>query len=249
MLPVMIYDQDEGIRGRLEALILRSSGDLDLKIVLSTGTLGILSRTASAASGAEIVILGLSFKPADDRSRGLQLGRTLSQQNRDAYLVYLIHDMVELPSLLPQCARPSGILLGDFTDAQAGVCFERIAEDYQSAFGHPADGAFLTLEIGQTVHRLSLKEVIYIEALNKKLNICTRRQTFTVRRSLQEIEKQLPPEFIRCHRSCIANCDQVEAADYRDMTLRMRDGSLLPIARSNKEALRRRMSGEGEVIQ
>ena len=237
MLSVLIYEPDDARRDAMYQTLAHVPGAAMLKIILNTGSAASFARMLTEIRGAALVILGLALHPTDNRKRCLEFGSTLARQNRDCYTVYSIHELDDLPSLLPQCARPAGILLGDFTQSQASACFERILEDYAAISNEGSNADSMLVESGAATYRLPYSQILYIEALNKKLNICTMRQSISVRRSLNSVADGLPDCFLRSHRSYVVNMEHVVSTDYKEMLLTMSDGSQLPIARSMKDAL------------
>ena len=247
MLSVMIYEPDEVRRNAIcRALMQVPGAAAALKIVLNTGSAGSFARMMTEITGAALVILGMALRPENNRRRCLDFGSALARQSRDCYTVYDIYDLDDLPALLPQCSRPAGILLGQYTQSQASACFGRIISDYAAVTGPAAASEALVVESGTRTFRLPFDQILYIEALNKKLNICTVRQSITLRRSMNSFEGTLPDFFLRCHRSYIVNMNHVEATDYKEMLLTMSDGSRLPIARSMRDAFHQQFTRGAE---
>lgn len=236
MLPVLIYEPDEHRRGAICDTLDRLPGaEATLRIAFATGSANGFARILAETSGVLLVILGLALRPADNRKQCLEFGSALAKQNRDCYTVYDIYDLDDLPALLPQCSKPAGILLGEYSQSQASACFTRILDDYISLTSESSRVDAMLLESGTSTYRLPYDQILYIEALNKKLNICTVRQCISVRRSLNSVAEALPKGFLRCHRSYIVNMKHVNSTDYKEMLLTMTDGSQLPIARSMKD--------------
>ncbi|MGX8705038.1 MAG: LytR/AlgR family response regulator transcription factor [bacterium] len=244
-MPVLIYEPDEARRAVLSNILMQLPGAATLiKIDLITGSANGFGRMLAEISGSALVILGMALRPENNRERCLEFGSALAMNNRDCYTVYDIYDLDDLTALLPRCSRPAGILLGNYTAEQAIVCFERILSDYASITNDSASTETLLLESGSTTYRIPYGQILYIEALNKKLNICTMRQSLSIRASISSIADTLPEQFLRCHRSYIINLRHVEQTDYRDMLVTMTDGSRLPIARSMKDALQSQLTAK-----
>lgn len=236
MLSVLIYEPSEAKRDAMCRTLAQVPGAESLKIIFNTDSLGSFSKMLSELHGVALIILGLALRPEDNRKRCLELGSALARRNRDCYTVYDIHDLDDLPALLPHCSKPAGILLGNYTQSQASACFKRIIDDYAAISSDTDSSETMFLESGATSYRLPYNQIVYIEALNKKLNICTVRQSITVRYSMNKFADALPDYFLRCHRSYIINAKLVDVIDYREMLVTMTDGSRLPIARSMKDA-------------
>ena len=64
---------------------------------------------------------------------------------------------------------------------------------------------FLSVSYKNTKSQLLVNHILYIEAMNHKLNIVTNEQTYQDNRSLKEIKELLNDHFIQVHRSFIIN--------------------------------------------
>jgi two-component system LytT family response regulator len=71
-------------------------------------------------------------------------------------------------------------------------------------------------------------------------------QTYLVRERMQSLERRLDPErFLRIHRSAIVQLDRVDSLHRRgsgESAARLRDGHELPVSRSRRELLERRLA-------
>ena len=68
-----------------------------------------------------------------------------------------------------------------------------------------------------------------------------------VRGSLNAVEKELPQEFIRCHRSYIVNRLHIERLNLPEMAVYLANGERIPVSRSYKEALLEQLRAEDQV--
>lgn len=77
---------------------------------------------------------------------------------------------------------------------------------------------------------LPVADICYMESRNHTLAVCTTESEYTFPLSLSEAESLAPPgAFYRCHNSFLVNIRQVE--EIRRTSLRLRDGSELPVGR------------------
>ena len=241
MLPVMIYEPDADTRALLaKALSAVSAGAESLfKICASTGSAGDLLRYLQAEDGIALVILGLSHLPEDNLAQCFRLGNLVMQQNRDSYTLFVVHDPGDLTALLQNCMRPAGIVVPPLELQSLNGCLKRILDDYSRLSGaEEADSQHLLLESGASTYRVPYSQLLFLEALDKKLNVCTQRQSITVRKSLGSIAGSLPAQFIRCHRSYIVNSDYIDRVSFSDMALTLTNGESIPVSRSCRDALR-----------
>jgi DNA-binding LytR/AlgR family response regulator len=92
---------------------------------------------------------------------------------------------------------------------------------------------------GNRLVRLPAKEILFVEALADYVNIHTRDARHTVLATMKSIEAKLPSkDFIRIHRSYIVRLDQVKEIEENAVRV---DGKSLPVSRSHKEDLFKRL--------
>lgn len=236
MLPVLIYEQNEELRARLlDAFDALPNGPSNVKISISTGSQNSMRRALEAEQGICLVILGIGPASAD---ACVQLGSIAMQRNRDNYTLYLVHDPDDLDLLLMSCMRPAGILIQPFKDQKITNSLQRIITDYAALSGNDAPEDFLVLEVEGSTYRIPYGQILYLEALDKKINIYTSRQCITVRKSLSSLVDGLPDQFVRCHRAYVVNSDFVNQVNYTDMILQLQNNDVLPIARSQRTAIK-----------
>ncbi|HLG03971.1 MAG TPA: LytTR family DNA-binding domain-containing protein [Bacteroidia bacterium] len=100
------------------------------------------------------------------------------------------------------------------------------------------DALFIKKEGGRLV-RLAAKDIIWVEALADYVNLHTREARHTLLATMKSIEARLPSkDFIRIHRSYIVRLDQVKEIEENSVIVH---GKVLPVSRSHKEDLYRRL--------
>ena len=245
MLPVVIYEPDETERSRI-LLFLREfdpGGKQRLSIVGNTTSLQRASTCLTQEKGILLLIIGITAGAGAEPAR---LEQEANNQNRDSYCLYWLHAMEDLPEIAAACRHPAGFILPPPDQAHFHTVLRRVLEDYDALTNDPGD-SFVSLQCGGTTHRLSVRNIDYIEALDKKLCIYTSRQCLTVYESLSRMEKMLGSAFFRCHRSYLINFSHLANVDYAAMEIRLRGGIRLPLARSAKDRLKQRMHQEGNI--
>lgn len=249
MLSVMIYEPNADVRALLlESLQQFQAGPPGIKICASTGSAAALSRYLQSETGIILVLLGLCHAPIDNLETCFELGRLIMRQNRDNYTLFCVHNPEDLSALIQNCMRPVGILLMPFSHDQISGCLKRILDDYAALSADAQDQGYLLLDSGSSSYRIPHGQILYLEALDKKLNICTERQSIAVRKSLGSLMEALPEQFIRIHRSYVVNSARIDQINFSEMTLTLTSGDLLPIARSCRDALKRHMESRKEVF-
>jgi hypothetical protein len=104
---------------------------------------------------------------------------------------------------------------------------------------------FLVRKLGREF-LVAVDEVEWLQAAGNYVNLRVRGKDYPLRTTMAAIEAQLDPaRFARIHRSYIANLDQVasiEPLDTGDARVHLRDGTVLPCSRRQREALRDRLA-------
>ncbi len=243
MLPVVICEPDERVRARWAELL----GELvrreypSLRIELLTGSLPELDRMVETETGIMLVILGVTDAGPEGAEGCIRRFAGVMGRNRDNYALLCVHDGNLLDAVLSRCMRPAGVLMLPLRDELARVSLRRILNDYEALYEQGNEGAYMVVSTGGTVQRIAYKDILYLEAQNKLLRVCTAHHAITIRASLNTLAEELPESFIRCHRSYIVNRDYVESFISPEMTVCLTTNERLPVSRSYKDALRERL--------
>lgn len=80
--------------------------------------------------------------------------------------------------------------------------------------------------------KVYLDSLIYVKSDGHYLNLFTDTKKEFVRGKISEIEKQLPPNFVKCHRSYIVNQNYIK--QYSSIEVFMVNGTVIPISRNFK---------------
>ena len=121
----------------------------------------------------------------------------------------------------------------------------RILNDYLAMHDEADEADYMMVSAGKGQRRIAYRDILYLEAQDKLLNINTEHFSLSVRGSLNALAGTLPEDFVRCHRSYIVNRSYIERLDLPGMELHLTTQERLPISRSYKEALRESLRAEG----
>ena len=253
MLPVIIFEPDQDTRDHLRQCVFdycKSNDGSKLSFQLDTDSLTQALKMLREEGGITLLMLSVAARQEENRRGAVQLGRKALQQNRDNYTLYCLHNPGDLEALLNTGARPAGVLLKPFEGAKLDKILSRIDRDFAQMYEEDA-GDCLVVDSGNTAYRVPFSQILYIEALDKKLTIWTSRQSLTVRMTLQNLEGTLPPEkFFRCHRSYLINTRMIDHVDFTGMEVILTSGDALPLSKTYRDKLREmldqeRMRGHG----
>ena len=84
--------------------------------------------------------------------------------------------------------------------------------------------------------RVPYSQILYFEARNKKIVLCTSRSEMDFYSTLESITQKVPKYFLRCHKGFIVNKHLVNRIDLSANMLHLIGGFQVPISRSYREA-------------
>ena len=96
----------------------------------------------------------------------------------------------------------------------------------------------LTLTMSEGIVRIPLAEIRYLEVMGNYVTIHG-GESYSVKRTLSELEKLLDERFYRIHRSYIVNLQLVKKCTRTEVILK--DDTVLPLSRRHYEGLNRSM--------
>lgn len=100
----------------------------------------------------------------------------------------------------------------------------------------------LTIKTGNKVDSIPLHNIIWIQADDYCVRIHTETRSYSLRKSMKLLEKQLKPfRFIRIHRGALLNLQYVDQINFEASTIRLQNESELPLSQSGIRTLKKRM--------
>lgn len=101
---------------------------------------------------------------------------------------------------------------------------------------------YICLPVERSVVRISLGQIIYVEAEAHRITFHLTDRQITYSGTLTACQKMLPPEsFVRCYQSFIVNLKYVKACSGNEIV--MTDGSVIPLSRSNRKEVMAKIAG------
>ena len=81
-------------------------------------------------------------------------------------------------------------------------------------------------------------KILYFESRAKKIFVITESCEYSVYDTLDNLEKILPKNFVRCHRSFIVAVSEIKKIMFSQNTIVLENGILIPLSRSYKSAMK-----------
>ena len=102
----------------------------------------------------------------------------------------------------------------------------------ENSIRNDSEKDILYVSVNKKKARIDLSKVLYIESQRENIKIVSVNKTVISRYPISELEKQLPSDFIRIHRSFIVAKSKIDFFDANDVEIA---GKEIPIGRSYKD--------------
>lgn len=134
---------------------------------------------------------------------GIDLAKEIRKKNKNIYLIFSTGHMEY--SLLAFTVKTFDYLPKPITIERLEITINRLIDDIQSS-----NKKFINID-KRTV--ISPEDINYIKKDGMKLVFCTNSKKYEVYNSFNKIEDILPDNFVRCHKSYIANTHNIKNID------------------------------------
>lgn len=94
-------------------------------------------------------------------------------------------------------------------------------------------------------YRIIKSSIVYVEAAEKKIKIRTAGQEIEFYGTLEKLENQLGPGFIRCHKGYLVNQNAILTYDVSSYTLKLAGNIDVPVSRSFRNTMKNIVTEEG----
>lgn len=241
MLLVVIYNIHPEEYVLLMDQLQESAEKIRVKFRIEVNTAEARDAQNAMESGGQIMplILGIDNLAEDKERYGLKLGRLAMSRNRDSHAVFIARNRRNAEDVLCLCMRPAGVMAVPLDKRRIAAVFRQILTDYHRLDSQqsPGEEKYTVRRVGGTLHRLNMDEIVFVQALDKNIDICTAAQSIQTYKTMSDIEKAPGEGFIRCHRSYLINRMRIERADTVHMIVTMQDGAEIPLSRSYRDAV------------
>lgn len=166
----------------------------------------------------------------EDDSGGFKAAQTIRKRNETMPIVFLTvsHSYLQMGYHVDALRY----LLKPLNENDLIECLCRINQEYDAAY---SDSMVVRMRREQV--RVRFSDIIYISASRNHCDIHLSKRIINCQGTLTEIAELLPPEFVRIHRSIIANVRHVESVLRNEIIVDSQE--CLPVSRSRRAAIQR----------
>ncbi|MHC1722120.1 MAG: LytR/AlgR family response regulator transcription factor [Aminipila sp.] len=157
---------------------------------------------------------------------GMEAAKKIRESGTESYIVFV--------TVLKECVydafevEASDYLLKPVEDERFSRTMTRILH-YIEERGQ----ASLIIQKSTGYKAIRFADIFYCEVINRKIYIYTKHGIVDYYFKIEELERQLEPHFIRCHRSYLVNLQYV--CGYENGMAQLENGEKIPVSRSRQQ--------------
>ena len=154
---------------------------------------------------------------------------------RVLFVIFVLENHADVSAVARPSIQVSGILFAP--PEQAGL-YKVIREVYREyvRINQISQPRFIVKNGAENVF-VNTEDICFFEAKAKKIALKTLSQEISFYSNFDLVMEQLPAGFVRCHKGFVVNTMHVRSVNWREMSLVISDGSVLPISRNNKQTV------------
>ncbi|MBF9251869.1 LytTR family transcriptional regulator DNA-binding domain-containing protein [Pontibacter sp. 172403-2] len=241
--PKILISEDEVIIAEDIAASLEELGYEICAIDSGEETLNIIRETQP-----DLVLLDINLRGKAD---GVEIGARIRQEFNLPF-IYLTAYADKATLDRAKKTEPDGFLVKPFDEKGLRSAIEIALYKHDNQNGKGIDGTqqnakeqevatdYIFVKVKHRIIKVQYSNILWVEAYDNYSFIVTADQKYLVSSTLKDMEQKLPPQnFVRVHRSYIANLDMIEALEENAVVFAKGD---IPIGKSYKKTLMSRFN-------
>ena len=228
MLNFIICDDEAHMLTRLSSLFEKAflKNDFDAKIVLKTSNYEKLLSYMSS-NLVNVVVLDIEFK--NSKINGLQIAEEIRKINKDCYIIFITSHF-EYVMKAYEYKTFAYLFKNSITVDTLSDTLNRLFDDISGS-----STKFIKIDSKGTF--VDLNDVQFIEKNGMKLIYHTSHEVIETYNSFSKIEDNLPENFVRCHKSFIANVNNIVHISLTDSSIIFKNDEVCYIGPKYKNTL------------
>ena len=217
MLNFVLCDDENYMIDRLSSLFEKTfiKNDFDAQIVLKTSNYKDLLSFMSS-NVVNVVVLDIEFK--NSKINGLDIANAIRKINKDCYIIFITSHFEYLMEAY-DCKTFAYLFKNSLSVDTLSDTLTRLFDDISGS-----SRKFLKIDNKGTF--IDLNDIQFIEKSGMKLVYHTLHGCFDTYNSFSKIENNLPENFVRCHKSFIANITNIVNISLSDNSIVFKNGDV-----------------------
>lgn len=228
MLNLVICDDDIHMIDKLSLLFEKAfvKNDFDAKIVFKTQNYKELL-SFMVSNQVNVVILDIEFK--NSTVNGLNIAEEIRKMNKDCYIIFITSHFEYLMEAYDYKTF-AYLFKNSLSVDTISTTLNRLFDDISGT-----SSKFIKIDTKGTF--IDLNDIQFIEKNGMKLVYHTSHSVLDTYNSFSKIESNLPNNFVRCHKSFIANVNNIVHISLTDSTITFKNNEVCYIGPKYKSLL------------
>ncbi|MCC0644940.1 MULTISPECIES: LytR/AlgR family response regulator transcription factor [unclassified Clostridioides] len=157
---------------------------------------------------------------------GMQAAKKLRSCDNDCFIIFVtvlkefVYDAFEVDAI--------NYLIKPLSNEKLAKTMDRIIIKLESN-----EKNYITIQKGHSYWRLKIADILYCEIIKRKIYIHLKKEIIDYYETIDSLERSLPINFFRCHRSYIINLQSVYS--YENGNVVMENGDMIPVSRLRQQ--------------
>ena len=228
MLNFIICDDDINMINKLSLLFEKAfiKNDFDAKIILKTSNSKELLSFMSS-NLVNVVVLDIEFK--NSNKNGLNIAEEIRKINKDCYIIFITSHFEYVMEAYDY--KTFAYLFKN------SLSVDTLSDTLNRLFDDASSNSSKFLKIDSKGTFIDLNDLHFIEKNGMKLIYHTSHGIFNTYNSFSKLEDKLPDNFIRCHKSFIANVNNIVYISLANSSITFKNGEVCYIGPKYKNQL------------
>lgn len=233
MYKVIICDDDKDICSWI-AEKLNKQYENELCISICECAEELLETENEQRVQADIILMDILLKEAN----GIKIIQQI-QENKPELKAIFITGYIDYASDI-FCANPSSFLIKPLKEEKVYEAVDKVIGEIKEE----EDQSYVLKSKGN-ITRVKFSDILYFESEKRVLILHEKKRTVMSYKKLDEVERELPAYFLRCHQSYLVNMNQITC--FETDRIELYGGKDVPVSRAKrKEAKERFLEFVGE---
>ena len=165
---------------------------------------------------------------------GIELSKEVRQKNELAQLLIIADSTISPMLYMTPDIRAASLLLRPFSKEMSKQVIDQFFAAIYREKNVKDEERKMILENREGRIAIPYSKIYYLEVRGKKVYIRLKEKEYSKYETLENVMKQLPENFIRCHRSFVVNRSFITKVKLSENTIFLEDDIMVPLARSYK---------------
>jgi|GEM_PF-1580347 len=174
----------------------------------------------------------------------IELAKTLRLHREDIFILFVVDKSVDIAACVRPSVRPTGVMFIPLEKTHIYQAIKEVYIEYMRTTEREKQPIF-TIKNGAEYVKINTGDISFFEAKGKKIAVKTKGQEIMFYSNFNTVLDSLPAWFMRCHKGYIVNTKLITHASFTEMTLKLKDQSVIPMSRTYRNEIRALVDAKG----